>query len=166
MYIVSKVYDDGYAELLDLVTYSRQLFNRTQLKAFARNNDVKGLTVGRNGSISYIQAYDTIQFISDTELMEYISDLDIKRPNKLYINGYYWLLIRKNEVIHVKYFIHHYTEIEETFVTDNGYTANIKYAKCFSDKEVYAKAQSMNKIHARKYGMQSSNYWQVLRVAR
>ena len=165
MYVVYKVYDDRFATILDIGDYRQSTMSESELVNFAKNHDVMGLSVSGN-SVNYMYAYDVMQFPTDSELDEYARECGIKRKNSIYANGLYWLFIKSNRVIHVDYYVWHYTEIEQKYVTGNVPTDYIEHAKVFDRKHAYETAGSMNKARAKKYGQPSSNYWGVRRVPR
>lgn len=163
MYIVITSYDDNSAEILDLGNYSIRKFTESELIKFSDNRNVLGLSVSNN-KINYINAYSIKQFCTEDEATEYCRECGIGFNNKIYALDYWWIFERNNIVIHVDYYVMHYTEVEQTYVAEKGYTCYIEHAKSFRKSEAYKKAGAMNQAHAKKYGVKKSNHWSVYRV--
>lgn len=144
MYIVITSYDDNSAEILDLGNYSRKRFTESELIKFSDNRDVLGLSVSNN-KINYINAYSITQFCTEDEATEYCRECGIGFNNKIYALDYWWVFERNNRVIHVDYYVMYYTEVEQTYVAEKGYTPYIQCAKSFDKKSAYERAASMTK---------------------
>lgn len=144
MYIISKAYDDKSAEVLDVITCERHELSERELINMSKSHDILGLSVSGN-KINYINAYSCITFASDEEAYEYCKDNGISTRNTIFINGYYYIFDKTNKVYHVDYFVMYWTEVEQTYIAEKGYTPYIQCAKSFDKKSAYERAASMTK---------------------
>ena len=156
MYVVTKVFDDNSASIIDIGTYKEVTLTESEIKNFCKNHAVLGVDICKN-KIYNLMAYSTMQFASDTDAYEYAGS----DKNVMYIQGMYWVFTPDRMVHHVAYYVTHYTEVECTFIAEKGYCGYMEYAKQFTKDEAYKKCASLNKAHAKKYNVPKSNYWQV-----
>ncbi len=158
MYIVTEVFDDGLALIYDIGTYKETLFTESEILRLCRKHSIFGVTVYDN-KIQHIASYNILQFPSEVEAYEYTGNTS----DVLFIQGIYWHFEPKNRVIHVGYYVMHYTEVETVFIGDKGYCGYIEDAKEFSREDAYVKCGSLNSNHAKKFNVPKSNYWTVYR---
>jgi hypothetical protein len=142
MKVVTKAYDDNTAEITDLATYSRKVYNEIDL--IHLKDDVLGLSASGQ-KINYIQPYSFIMFESDDEMNKYIKDNRITGVLKKYINSMYVALWKINCKIHVDYYVVCTHGPEDIFVAEKGYTQYKNGAKVFGKKQAQETAALMTK---------------------
>ena len=162
MYVVYQAYDDNTAEILDIGSYGRKLMTEQELIIFGNKHDVLGLSVSGH-KINYITAYNCLSFSSEEEANEYIKYNNLSYQNKRYMCGYWWVFEKKNNKIHVDYYVCNYKGEEVTYVGEDNkgktlYTPYIQAAKSFDKKEAGEKAALMRK------NSKTGTYWTTQRV--
>lgn len=160
MLVVVEAYDDNSALVMDLNTYTRKEMSELELIRFANNgHNILGLSVSSR-QINYINAYDCISFASEDEADEYIKENGLTSKNKRYTNNLVWVLEKKNNKIHVDYYICAWSGPNAVYVAEQGYTPYIQAAKSFDKKTAGRKAVMM----AQK--SKTGKYWTTQRVVR
>lgn len=144
MFIVYKAYDDKSAEIIDIITYSKREMGERELIAFSKNHNVLGLSVSNN-KINYITAYSFMQFPTEADANEYCHENGYSYQQKMYIGSYYYVFEKTNKTYHVDYYVMYWTEVEQTYLAEKGYTPYIQCAKSFDKKSAYERAASMTK---------------------
>lgn len=156
MYIVKNVYSDNTADILDIVTLQQQFMTEKELIGFGFHNKVLGLSTNGH-KLGGLIGYDCITFPTEAEAYEYADETGISRNQIINMNDYYYILYKNNRVINVGYYVLHWTEYEQSYVSKKGYTPYVAQAKLFSKEDAQKKAAMMN----RKRGWE---YWITQRV--
>ena len=160
MFVVSEAYDDNTALVIDLNTFSRKEMSELDLIRFASSgHDVLGLSV-TNKQINYIHGYDCISFPTEYEADEYIKYNGLTFRNKRYLNGMYWVLDKKDNKIHVDYYVCTWAGNEVTYVAEKGYTPYIQAAKKFDKKSAGKQAALMTQ------NSKTGKHWSTQRIVR
>ena len=160
MYVINEAYDDNTALVIDLSNYTRKEMSELELIRFASyGNEVLGLSVSGQQK-NYINGYESISFPVEAEADEYIKENRLSFRNKRYLNGLYWVLEKKNNKIHVDYYICTWAGPNALYVGEKGYTPYIQSAKKFDKKTAGKQAALMTK------NSKTGKYWTTQRVVR
>lgn len=158
MYIVYEAFDDDTAVLLDIPSFQRMELIEQELITFGNKNDVLGLSVsGRK--LNYINAYNCLTFPTENEADDYIKYNGLSYQNKRYIQGYWYVLEKKNYKKHVDYYVCHWINNVPTYIGEKGgYTNYIQAAKKFTKDEAGKKAAML------RTNSKTGKFWTTQRV--
>jgi hypothetical protein len=159
MFVVYKAYDDDTADIIDLSTFKIVWLNKQELVSLGNKHNVLGLSISGN-KVNYVNAYNCISFAQENEADEYIRYNGLQYNNKRYLDGYWWVLEKNNQRIHVDYYVCTYRGDEVSYVSEKGYTPYIQAAKKFDREESGKKAVFMTQKS------KTGTYWKVQRVVR
>lgn len=152
MLVVTKVYDDKSAVLFDIDSMMSKRLTFEQIRH--HDGPIIGVT-SYNNEILEIKPMRNISFPTEQEALEYCQD----NPGDIrYIQGYWWLIVKNNEINTVDYYV--YTQVGEeiTYVSKSGYTPYIQSAKIFNEVDAIKTARAMTK------NSNTGKYWKIKRV--
>lgn len=154
MYVITRVFDDGWAEVYNTHSLGRQVKSPREL--LAMKQDIIGMIVHNNKIVS-LHPYKLWCFPTEYEADDFSYENNCNYVQDKEDAGYWWALSKRNVVEHVEYYIYCMAGDEITYVAEKGYTPYRQAAKVFTSEEVYEQANSMTK-HSK-----TGKYWKVER---
>ena len=157
MYLVTKLFDDDYIEIVNLADGSTRVLTVQEQREWYRNTDVYGLSITKGNNI-YSLSYDFRRFDTEHDALEFCNEIGIASNNIVFTDNNWFVFRRTNKVWHVSYYVYTSTELETTYIGPrNSYTPYKQAAKEFKKEEAYIKANTMTK------NSKTGKKWCVLR---
>lgn len=160
MLVVTKSYSDDVVEIMNLNTFERIELEPQEVVPFCRNRDVKGICITENNKLRYAQAYDIVQFPTESEAESYAKSNGLSYQSVLDLGDYYFVLQRNSALtnITVNYYVFNQIGDTYTFVgPKNSYTPYKQSAKIFERNEAIEKAKAMTR------NSKTGKYWKYFR---
>ena len=157
MYIVTKVYDDDFVEVINLIDFKRYDLGVSDQRKLITETEVLGLVSYDNKIVDRL-GYNFICFPTEDEAENYCLCNKLSFNNIKSVNGNFFVFIKNNKLYKVNYYVYNQVGNVITYVGHkNSYTNYKQAAKIFDRESAYIKANNMTK------NSKTGKFWYVQR---